>query len=113
MSGAHKNRAARDPRQSAEWVGLLRFAFRIAGMAGLLVACVGLVLVDPAASLPQAAKRLISEIGAFSGAGTSVLLSATGANTYSWSNGETTTFIDSLIAGNYSVSVTDNSNCEV
>jgi hypothetical protein len=50
MSGAHKNRAARDPRQSAEWVGLLRFAFRIAGMAGLLVACVGLVLVDPAPS---------------------------------------------------------------
>jgi gliding motility-associated-like protein len=32
---------------------------------------------------------------------------------YSWSNGETTTFIDSLIAGNYTVNVTDNSNCEV
>lgn len=75
MSGAHKNRTARDPRQSAEWVGLLRFAGRIAGLGGLLTACVGLVLVDPAVSLPQAAKRLFAELGDFSGVATWVFLS--------------------------------------
>ena len=35
----------------------------------------------------------------------------TGSYTYSWSNGETTSAISNLVAGNYSVTITDVNNC--
>ena len=74
MSGAHGSRQARDPRQAAAWVGLARFACRIAGLAGLLVAATGLVLADPSASPVAAAGKLVSDIASLGSPGAIVFL---------------------------------------
>jgi len=78
MSGAQGGRQARDPRQAAEWVGLSRFACRIAGLAGLLLAATGLVLADPAASPVAAAGKLAGDITRLSSLGAFVFLAGAG-----------------------------------
>jgi gliding motility-associated-like protein len=44
--------------------------------------------------------------------GTSIELTATGGNTYKWSNGSTTDKSTALASGSYTVTVTDLNNCE-
>jgi hypothetical protein len=48
---------------------------------------------------------------AFCAGGSTTLTAATGYNSYSWSNGETTRSITASSIGNYTVTVTDNNGC--
>lgn len=61
---------------------------------------------------PLPAKPVISPSGATTFcSGSSVTLSAPGANAYAWSNGATTQQITTTTSGNYTVSITDGNGC--
>jgi hypothetical protein len=72
---------------------------------------------------PEPVRALIADVSDYSGYGVSCYGSSdgaitaegaggTGVYTYSWSNGKTTASINSLTAGNYTVTVSDNNGCK-
>ena len=62
------------------------------------------------------ANDIIQQVSCHNESDGSINLNPTGGvapYTYSWSNGNTTNMIDSLVAGNYSVTITDANNCSM